>query len=139
MTLSLDRRPAAYWECDYGQVHVVDPASDAGVCNWHTKCGLRLKTYPGVWRPDSTGPFCWRCSGEPMPCDGLPSVRHWVFRTTGGVMHGVAVNRVTPIAFLETYCGLITIAKISNGTGRWEHTQPPLTCLGCLAVKDVTP
>lgn len=138
MKTPVDRRPAPFWECDDGLVHVVDPTSDAGVCNWFTECGLHVKAYPGVWRADAIGATCSHC------CDGVyaahitPSVPFWVFRTTGGVTHGVFASTNTPLHQLVTYCGTSTQAKIDKNTGRWEHKQPPLTCIGCLAAKDVT-
>jgi hypothetical protein len=134
--LRLSKNPDANWEGPGGKVHIVTDRLAGGVANYYTDCAMHLEKFPGRWVKQPANCFSC-CAKDLLAGKDSPSLQReagtvapfWLFRTTGGVMHGVPVWNTG-----GTFCGLSTEAKLLKQTGRWEHEPAELSCIGCLAM-----
>jgi hypothetical protein len=131
----LSKDPDANWEGPGGKVHIVTDRIASGIGNYYTDCAMHLEKFPGRWIKRAATCFSC-CAKDLLAGKDAPTLQRevgtalpfFLFRTTGGVMHGVPV---WPNG--ATFCGLSTEAKLLKQTGRWEHEPGALSCIGCLA------
>lgn len=136
----LCKDPDMNWEGPGGKVHIVTDRIASSIGNYYTDCAMHLEKSPGRWiRRAAT---CFSCyakdllAGKDAPslqCEAGTVAPYWLFRTTGGILHGVPLE-VPWDGVRQTFCGTNVEAKLLKQTGRWEHEPGALSCIGCLAV-----
>lgn len=136
--MRLSQDPDANWEGPDGKIHKVTARPPWGIEGYYTDCAMRLVKFPGRWIKHTLS--CFSCyakdllAGKDSPTlrrEAGTAAPYWLFRTTGGIMHGVSIGTPVPA---ETFCGTNVEAKLMKQTGRWEHEPGALSCIGCLAM-----